>query len=551
MFILSYKEQHLTIQLAIQLFGGIGIFLFSIKLISDSLQVVAGDRLRYLISSMTKTPLLGVLAGTLTTVLIQSSSATTVMTVSFVDAGLMSLRQAIGVIMGANIGTTVTGQIIAINIKDYVYVFVVAGALLLFFGKNKTQKSMGNGLIGFGLLFIGMQTMESSMAFLRSNQGLFLAFSSTPLLGILAGTILTLLVQSSSATVGLTIALATQGLLPLEAAVPIILGDNIGTTITAILASLGTNRAAKQACVAHVLFNVVGVCIFYPFLGFYVDLISHTADSVGHQVANAHTLFNIINTCLFLPFVSYFVIFIRKLVPDQPVKKRTASQLLDDKLLHTSPVMAVDAIRHECAHMGFLVVSLMDSVFDVFFNKNVKAIKTAEDTEDRVNSIKKEIYVYSTDIWQAGIGEDTSKLLTTYLGCVHYVEKAGDQTKKFLAYHATCMDNSDGLGASYDDFSQESLDEIKEMFLLARSSMITALDAFVNSDKTKALEVQDTATKVRGIERELRSSYVQRIGMNDNNVGADLMFVEMISSIEHIAYHAKNMSKSTLNILDK
>jgi len=539
----------LSIQSVIQLLGGVGIFLFAIKLISDSLQVVAGDRLRYIISAMTKTPILGVLAGTLTTVLIQSSSATTVMTVSFVDAGLMSLRQAIGVIMGANIGTTVTGQIIAINIKDYVYLFVVAGALLLFLGKNKTQKSMGNGLIGFGLLFIGMQTMESSMSFLHSNQGFFLAFSSTPLLGILAGTILTLLVQSSSATVGLTIAMATQGLLPLEAAVPIILGDNIGTTITAVLASLGTNRAAKQACVAHILFNVVGVCIFYPFLGLYVDLISKTAESVGHQIANAHTIFNIVNTCLFLPFVSYFVIFVRKLVPDQPIKKSLSSQFLDDKLVNTSPVMAVDAIRHECAHMGFLVVSLMDSVFDVFFNRNEKSIKTAIDTEDTINAIKSEIYVYSTSIWQAGISESTSKLLTTYLGCVHYVEKTGDQTKKFLAYHETCMGESDRLGVSYADFSQESLDEIKEMFLFTRETMITALDAFVNDDRVKALEVQNAATKVRRIERNLRSSYAQRIGRNDCNVNADLLFVEMISSIEHIAYHANNLSKATLNVL--
>lgn len=539
----------MSIQLVLQLLGGIGIFLFAIKLISDSLQVVAGDRLRYIISAMTKTPLLGVLAGTITTVLIQSSSATTVMTVSFVDAGLMSLRQAIGVIMGANIGTTVTGQIIAINIKDYVYVFVAAGALLLFLGKSKTQKAMGSGLIGFGLLFIGMQTMESSMSFLRSNSNFFLAFSSTPLLGILAGTILTLLVQSSSATVGLTIALATQGLLPLEAAIPIILGDNIGTTITAILASIGTNRAAKQACVAHILFNVVGVCIFYPFLSLYVDLISKTADSVAHQVANAHTLFNLINTCLFLPFVSYFVVFIRKLVPDQPVKKSTSSHLLDDKLINTSPVMAVDAIRHECAHMGFLVVSLMDSVFDVFFNKNKEAIDVAVSTEDTVNAIKSEIYIYSTDIWQAGISEGTSKLLTTYLGCVHYVEKAGDQTKKFLVYHTTCMGKSDRLGVSYDDFSEESLEEIKKMFLLTRSTMITSLDAFVNTDKIKALEVQDAANKVRRIERNLRSSYARRIGRKDCNVNADLLFVEMISSIEHIAYHANNLSKATLSIL--
>lgn len=231
----------------IQLLGGVGIFLYAIKLVSDSLQLLAGDRLRRLIGMLTRTPMLGVLVGTGVTVLIQSSSATTVMTVSFVDAGLMTLNQAIGVIMGANIGTTVTGQIIAIKVKDYAYLFVIAGVLLSFFSSSSRLKHVGNGMLGFGLLFVGMQTMETAMSFLRDRQDLFLAFSETPFMGLAVGTLLTLLVQSSSATVGLTIALGMQGLLPLEAAIPIILGDNIGTTITAVLASFGTSRAAKQA----------------------------------------------------------------------------------------------------------------------------------------------------------------------------------------------------------------------------------------------------------------------------------------------------------------
>ena len=241
----------MSVQSIIQLLGGVGLFLFAIKLISEALQLIAGDRLRQLIGTLTKTPIMGVLVGACVTVLIQSSSATTVMTVSFVDAGLMTLTQAIGVIMGANIGTTITGQILAIKVQDYAYLFIIIGVLLSFFGRSKVQKYAGNGLLGFGLLFVGMQTMESSMSFLRNEKELFLMFSHNPLMGVLAGTLLTLLVQSSAATVGLTIALGVQGLLPLHAAIPIILGDNIGTTITAVLASIGTDRTAKQACAAH------------------------------------------------------------------------------------------------------------------------------------------------------------------------------------------------------------------------------------------------------------------------------------------------------------
>ena len=277
----------MSVQSIIQLLGGVGLFLFAIKLISEALQLIAGDRLRQLIGTLTKTPIMGVLVGACVTVLIQSSSATTVMTVSFVDAGLMTLTQAIGVIMGANIGTTITGQILAIKVQDYAYLFIIIGVLLSFFGRSKVQKYAGNGLLGFGLLFVGMQTMESSMSFLRNEKELFLMFSHNPLMGVLAGTLLTLLVQSSAATVGLTIALGVQGLLPLHAAIPIILGDNIGTTITAVLASIGTDRTAKQACAAHVLFNVIGVCIFLTILPLYQELIAMTATGIAHQIANA------------------------------------------------------------------------------------------------------------------------------------------------------------------------------------------------------------------------------------------------------------------------
>ncbi len=235
----------------IQLLGGVGIFLFAIKLISVSLQSLAGNILRSLIGTLTKTPLLGVFVGTIVTVLLQSSTATTIMTVSFVDAGLMTLKQAVGVIMGANIGTTVTGQIIAFKVKDYAYLFIIIGILMNLVFKEEHYKYTGNALFAFGLLFVGMQTMENSMAFLKTREDLLLTFSHNPLLGVLAGTVLTLLVQSSSATVGLTIALGAQGVLPLEAAIPIILGDNIGTTITAVIASIGTSKSAKQACQCH------------------------------------------------------------------------------------------------------------------------------------------------------------------------------------------------------------------------------------------------------------------------------------------------------------
>ena len=343
----------------VQLLGGVGLFLFAIRLISESLQMLAGDKMRQIIGMLTRTPLLGVIVGAGVTMLIQSSSATTVMTVSFVDAGLMTLKQAIGVIMGANIGTTVTGQLLAIKIKDFAYLFVIIGALLSFLKKERRLAHVGSGMLGFGLLFIGMQTMEGAMAFLRERQDIFLMFSHNPLLGLAAGMLLTLLVQSSSATVGLTIALGVQGLLPLEAAIPIVLGDNIGTTITAILASIGTSRAAKQACAAHVLFNVIGVAIFLPLMPLYIGLIQSTAQGIGHQIANAHTLFNVCNTILFLPFVGLFARLISRLIPVRETPEFPDVQYLDPRLIAVTPGIAVESVKNECIHMGEETLRLM------------------------------------------------------------------------------------------------------------------------------------------------------------------------------------------------
>ena len=450
----------MTIKLVVQLLGGVGIFLYSIKLISDSLQLVAGDRLRHLVGMLTRTPLLGVLIGTLVTMLIQSSSATTVMTVSFVDAGLMKLTQAIGVIMGANIGTTVTGQILAIRIKDYVYIFLLVGVLLSFFCKKPRWRHVGNGLIGFGLLFVGMQTMESAMAFLRDRQDLFLAFSRSPLMGVAAGALLTLLVQSSSATVGLTIALGTQGLLPLDAAIPIVLGDNIGTCITAVLASIGTTRAAQQACTAHVLFNVIGVCIFLPLMPLYIGLIAATSQSIGHQIANAHTLFNVCNTLLFLPFVRPFAALIRFLLPDRKAEAGAVADTLylDPRLIEVTPVMAVEAVRNQCAFMGDLLRTQLDEVERMVFENNAAAKKAVISLENRLDAVLQAMERYSEAVLNTHVSDDAAHRLHALLVCAGDLERIGDICMRLVGYD----EHRQELGRS---LSSRSMADLRDLFL--------------------------------------------------------------------------------------
>lgn len=534
----------MSTQTIIQLLGGVGIFLFAIKLISDSLQLMAGDRLRQLIGAITKTPVLGVFMGALVTVLIQSSSATTVMTVSFVDAGLMGLNQAIGVIMGANIGTTITGQIIAIKVKDYAYLFIILGVLLSFFGRSKIQKYAGGGLIGFGLLFVGMQTMESSMAFLRTRQDIFITFSTHPLLGVLAGTVLTLLVQSSSATVGLTIALGMQGVLPLEAAIPIILGDNIGTTITAILAAIGTKRAAQQACMAHVLFNVLGVCLFLPFLPLYTQLISHTAETIGHQIANAHTLFNVTITLIFLPFVNIFALCIRKIFPDVAAPEERIIQYLDKKLIASSPAAAVQAVKNESLHMGMLTVQLLDAVRDVYFNNRPQAADTVYVNESSADLLKKAIREYAQGIWQAGVSDETAHVLEQYMRCSNDIERVSDKGKSLIRFWEYKKQEN-------KMFSEEAMQEIDELFTCAQNNFSLALDSVQSDDPHKADAVRATSKRLRAREVELRGNHIRRMDAQLCSPEGGLIFADMLKTIESISYHAANIARVTLDTTNK
>ncbi len=289
--------------------GGLGLFLYGIHIMSDALQKVAGDKMRKILGIITNKAFFGLLAGAGITSIIQSSSATTVMVIGFVNAGLMTLKQAVGVIFGANIGTTITAQLIAFKITHYVLPIIGIGFALHFFSKKRMPKQVGMVIFGFGLLLLGLSIMTDTVRFLRSSQAvedIFVNFSRTPILGVLAGMIVTVIVQSSSATVGITMALGMGGLIDINAAIPLLLGDNIGTCVTGMLASIGTNVGARRAAVAHVLFNITGTAIVLLLLPAYKALVMYTANDIGRQIANAHTLFNVINAFLFLPFTGAY-----------------------------------------------------------------------------------------------------------------------------------------------------------------------------------------------------------------------------------------------------
>lgn len=292
----------------VKLLGGLGLFIYGMKLMGDGLENAAGDSLKSILEKVTSNRVIAVLVGTIVTAIIQSSSATTVMVVGFVNAGLMNLSQALGVIMGANIGTTITAQLVAFKLDEIAPLFVFVGAAMVMFAKNRKHLELGNIILGFGILFTGMGIMSSAMKPLAKTPmftQLLLAVGDNWIIGILTGLALTAVLQSSSATTGILIALASTNSITVSLAIPILFGCNIGTCVTALLASIGTNKTAHKAAFLHLTFNVLGTIIFIPFLRILGDFVVTTSTDVSRQIANAHTIFNITNTALLLPFSKY------------------------------------------------------------------------------------------------------------------------------------------------------------------------------------------------------------------------------------------------------
>ncbi|MDI9393449.1 MAG: Na/Pi cotransporter family protein [Synergistota bacterium] len=525
----------MTTGLFFNLLGGVGLFLFGIKLMGESLQDLAGDRMRRLISALTSSPVKGVIVGTLITALIQSSSATTVMTASFVHAGLMTLKQSVGVIMGAAIGTTITAQLIAFKIQEFALPLIGLGMLFAVFGRSKRQKFIGNCIVGFGLLFVGMQTMENAMFFLRDRQDIFLAFQHHPMLGVLAGTVLTMLVQSSSATVGLTIVMASQGLLTIDSAIPILFGDNIGTTITAVLASVGLNRSARQSALAHVLFKVIGVLLFLAFLGPFRQLVLLTSTDIARQLANAHTIFNVLNTLLFLPFVEPFVRLVRAIIPDDGGAILMGPRFLDRNLISASPIAAVEAVRKELVRMGLLTLDMIRDVRTAFLENDRRMIDQVLQTEKVVNELTREIMSFSTDLMQVSLPPVLSSSLSFYVNGVGDVERIGDHAENLIELYEYKIEHN-------LPFSDLATKEFEVMMGLSEKAVRLSVEALDTADDMKAKQVLKLEDEIDAMERDLRKRHIDRLNQGVCNPGSGVIFIDILSNLERVGDHANNIA---------
>lgn len=522
----------------IGLFSGLAMFLYGMKVMSDALQKTAGGRMKELLEVLTRNRLLAVLVGTVITAIIQSSSATTVMVVGLVNAGIMNLSQAVGVIMGANIGTTMTAQIIAFKFSNIIPYAIISGTILVLFANKKSKKQLGELILGFGLLFMGMYAMSDAMKPLKDipQFGAFmLDLQANPILGVFAGFILTAVVQSSSATIGILQALALQGLVPLGAALPILFGDNIGTCVTALLASIGANITAKRAAVIHLIFNIVGTIIFLVLLKPITHLVLLTSADAVRQIANAHTFFNITNTLIQLPFAGLLVAFVTKLIPGGEVEDPSKLKFLDKRILET-PSVAVVQIINEILRMGDIARTNVNKSVNAIIDGDEKLIKEVYANETIINELEKKITEYLVEVSNTAISSEQSKIVLSLFNTVHDVERIGDHAENLVELAQYKIDNR-------INFSSMAVAELREIYETVDNSLEKALIALKTDDEELVKEVDMYEMRVDSLRDMFRESHITRLNNNECNINAGVIFLDILTNLERISDHCVNIAE--------
>jgi len=521
----------------VSLLAGLAVFLYGMKIMSDALQRSAGGKMKRLLEILTTNKYLGVLVGTAITAIIQSSSATTVMVVGLVNAGIMNLSQAVGVIMGANIGTTMTAQLIAFKFDSIIPYSLIIGAALMLFTSKKSYKLFGEFLLGFGLLFSGMHEMSAAMKPLReiaAFQQFMVTLQHNPMLGVLAGLGLTAIVQSSSATIGILQALALQGLIPLEAALPILFGDNIGTCVTALLASVGTTVTAKRAAVMHLTFNIIGTTIFLIILKPVIWLVGMTSTDILRQIANAHTFFNLANVIIQLPFAALLIKFVTKVVPGQDKHDEFELQYLDKRILET-PTVAVVQIVKEIIRMGEIArVNVKDSI-DAILLYNDKLIDKIYNNEKMINELEKKIGEYLVSVANTAISEDQRYKVSALFNTIHDIERIGDHAENLAEIAQYKIDNN-------IVFSDSAVEELKLIGEKVDCALLNALEALKTEDPQLVERVDDYEKTVDDLRDQFKEAHIRRLNEGNCNISAGVLFLDLISNLERVSDHSVNIA---------
>lgn len=529
--------------------GGIAFFLFGIHIMGESLKTLAGNKLKIIIEKTTNTTLKGILTGAAITVLIQSSSGTTAIVVALISAGLMTLPQAVAVIMGANIGTTITSIIIGLNISEYSLIFVAIGALLCFFSKKQQLRETGTAILGFGLLFFGLDMMGTTLKQFAENERVINAFrtlSDNPVLGVGVGTLTAAIIQSSSATIGIVQKLyaETNGNLALHAAIPLLLGSNIGTTITAVLSSLNSSRNAKRAALAHVLFNVTGVILFMIFLTPYTNLVEFVERkflspySAG-TIAFAHVFFNITTTLLLSFFVKQIVWLVQKIIkPSKEEEMISAIDKLNYHLLDQAPVLALENVHFIIVDMSKIVNKMFNLLLSYFKENNGKFSDEIFSLEDIVDNYDNKLHDFVAELSSKDLSEKDTKVQAIAFDTIRDLERIADHIVNLTEF----------MQARYSynlQFHPNAIENINHMLKLINSMITDSFLSYEKSDKAAARRVTAIEPQIDELEKKYRK---QQLNMLSDGAltNSDMHYVDILSNLERIGDHTNNIAENII-----
>ena len=528
--------------------GGLGMFIYGMQIMSQGLENAAGNKMKSLLEVLTKNKLMGVALGALITAVIQSSSATTVMVVGFVNAGIMNLTQAMGVIMGANIGTTITGWIVSmgewasfLKPSTLAPVAIVIGVVVMMVGKRRATKDVASIVVGFGLLFVGIDNMSGAMSGLKdvpAFTNLFVELGSNPLLGVLVGAGVTAIIQSSSASVGILQSLAVAGLIPFNSAVYIIMGQNIGTCVTAMLSSMGAKKNAKTAALMHLLFNIIGTVIFSIASIAFFKIVNPTWGRemiTATQISTVHTAFNIATTVLLFPFSNLIIKLAKKIGGIRKEEEQDTLLSLDDRMLNT-PTIAIQATISEVGHMGDKVKDTLEAAKRVLFTKSKADVELVKEDEGIVDQYCSGITEYALKLTGLQISDKEHQHVARLIQVLSDMERISDYCENISEFAETMSERK----LAFSEIGETGL---KEMFEVCVDSFKYAIEGFMEQDKQKALLAIKMERRADQLEIELRTKHIKRLTKQECNTEAGIVFLDTLVCLERISDHARNIAE--------
>lgn len=532
------------------IFGGLGIFLYGINLMSNSLKKIAGARLRKFLEKSTNTPLKGIFVGIIITAIIQSSSATSALVVGLVRAGLMTLPQAVGVIFGANIGTTITSVLIATNIGDYAFPIIFIGAVLIFFFSNKKVNNYGKALVGFGMLFFGLETMGDALKSLAELDGftaLIESVANHKILGVLVGAGTTAVVQSSSATIGILQQLYENGGVPLVGAIAIVLGDNIGTTLTSVLASIGGSSAARRTAFVHVMFNAIGTIVFFILINPYTELITWVArmvigdpafETAKLTISIAHVGFNLVNVFVLYFFIKQLVWLVCRIIPAKD-EVEVDDLILDENLLKGSPDLALANVNAAIRSMTNVTKGMFEFTYNYSNKKNEKELELARKCEETIDTFDDKIHNYLVALGTHSMSENQMLQVAKDIDTITDLERIGDHLDNILDFFEIRYEKKIVK-------AEKTVEELEKLFDLIRKSLEQATEAYLTNNEELAMKVKEREEKIDKFTKKYRKRQIKRINNQENEETASGYYADILSNIERIGDHCNNMATNVL-----